>query len=98
MIQSGGFVPLQTIQPVCQLIALMFSGVVEDSVINDVASDPLHPIKLLKGECQGSTETIAIIEPIRQSKLNWFASAGMEQNRGSEVPGVETSLQENSSH
>ena len=31
-------------------------------------------------------------EPIRQSKLNWFASAGMEQNRGSEVLGVETAL------
>ena len=92
MIQAGGLIPLQTVQPVRQLIALMFSGVVEDSVIDDVASYPLHPIKLLKGECQGSTETIASIEPIRQSKLNWFASAGMEQNRGSEVLGVETSL------
>ena len=27
-------------------------------------------------ECQGSTGTIAIIKPIRQSKLNWLASAG----------------------
>ena len=63
MIQAGGLIPLQTVQPVRQLIALMFSGVVEDSVIDDVASYPLHPIKLLKGECQGSTDTIAITNP-----------------------------------
>ena len=75
MIQAGGLIPLQTVQPVRPLSALMFSGVVEDSVIDDVASYPFHLIKLLKGECQGSTETIAIIEPIRQSKLNWFAGA-----------------------
>ena len=46
MIQSGGLVPLQTRQPICQLITLMFSGVELNNFVNKIATKSLHTVDL----------------------------------------------------